>query len=467
MMNQNLTSTRKSFMVLSSLFFMWGFITVTNDVLINTFKGIFDLTPPQRSLVQSAFFGAFFIVSLIYFLISSTTGKDPINRIGYKNGMAISLIICGIGCVMFYPAASFHSYNYFLAALFVLASGVTLLQICANPYATILGTPETASSRLNRAQGLNSLGTTLGPLIGTILIYQVFSDGEVGVFALAYTYMIYGILFIVMGIFTSFRKMPTFKNTEIIKPGLGVLKNRNLSLGIIAIFVYVGSEVAVGSWIVEFIQADKIMGMSETEASYFLSYFWGGLMIGRLMAAVSLNSEYSDKQKAIRMALYSLGTFLLIYIMTALKYQEGHFVFDFLPFQRVALYLLLMLINYGAFFITFNKPAKALIVFSSINVVLIGTAILGQGELAFWALIGSGLFFSVGWSNIFSLAIKGLGKLTSQGSSLLIMAIVGGAVLPGLQSLIIEQSGVQISFIVPLIGMFYLIFYGQTQRIKQ
>lgn len=447
-------------MFLSSLFFMWGFITVTNDILINTFKGIFDLTAPQRSLVQSAFFGAFFIISLIYFLLSTSTGRDPINRLGYKNGMAISLAVCGMGCLMFYPAAQFHSYGFFLAALFVLASGVTLLQICANPYATILGPAETASSRLNQAQGLNSLGTTLGPLVGTILIYQVFSKGDVDVYAVANTYVIYGFVFVAMSVFTFFRQMPAFKNTEIIEKGLAVLKNRHLSLGVLAIFFYVGSEVAVGSWVVEFIKSDKIMGLPEEEASYFLSYFWGGLMIGRLLAAVSLNNEFSIRQKAIRMAIYAIGTFLLIYVVTAIKFEDGHFVMRFLPFQKIGLYLLLMLINYGAFFITFDRPARALVVFSLINAGLISIAILGQGELAFWALLGSGLFFSVGWSNIFSLAIRGLGKLTSQGSSLLVMAIVGGAVLPNIQSFIIESHGVQLSFLIPLLGMIYLIYYG-------
>jgi FHS family L-fucose permease-like MFS transporter len=460
-MDQDISVNKKSFYFLSSLFFMWGFITVTNDILINTFKGIFDLTAPQRSLVQSAFFGAFFIISLIYFLISSSTGKDPINRIGYKNGMSISLAVCGMGCLMFYPAAQYYSYGFFLAALFVLASGVTLLQICANPYATILGPSESASSRLNQAQGLNSLGTTLGPLIGTILIYKVFSKGDVvDVHAVSNTYVIYGFVFIVMAIITSLRKMPTFKNTEVIEKGFAVLKNRNLAFGILAIFFYVGSEVAIGSWVVEFIKSPKIMGLEEAEASYFLSYFWGGLMIGRLLAAVSLNTEYSKQQKAIRMAMYAIGAFLLIYVVTAIKFEDGSFVFRFLPFNKISIYLLLMLVNYLAFFITFNKPAKALVVFSLINAGLISIAILGQGQLAFWCLLGSGLFFSVGWSNIFSLAIKGLGNLTSQGSSLLVMAIVGGAILPSIQSYIIETRGVQLSFIIPLLGMIYLIFYG-------
>ena len=182
---------KSAFSLLVSLFFMWGFITVMNDILINTFKGIFDLTAPQRALVQFAFFGAFFVVSLIYFLVSSNKGNDPINRIGYKNGMAISLFICGIGCLFFFVAAQMHSYGAFLTALFVLASGVSLLQICANPYATILGTPESASSRLNLAQGFNSLGTTLGPIVGTMLIYKVFSDGVLTVYAVSNTYVAY------------------------------------------------------------------------------------------------------------------------------------------------------------------------------------------------------------------------------------------------------------------------------------
>ncbi len=454
---------KSSFYFLAALFFMWGFITVTNDVLINTFKGIFDLSPPQRALVQFAFFGAFFIVSLIYFLVSSSTGKDPINRIGYKKGMAISLAICGMGCMSFYPAAYYQSYWFFLSALFLLATGVTLLQICANPYATILGPESSASGRLNQAQGLNSLGTTLGPLVGTILIYQVFTKAEVDVFSVADTYLLYGIVFMGMAVVTYYRKLPEFKNLQAMPKGVGILRHRHLLLGIIAIFIYVGSEVSVGSWIVEFIKSERIMGLSEAEASYFLSYFWGGLMIGRLMAGISLNTSYSRKEKAIRMALYALSTFLLIYFVTGIKYEEGHFVLRLLAFEKVSLYLLWMLISYLAFFLTFNHPAKALIVFSSINILLLSIAIWSSGHLAFWALIGTGLFFSVGWSNIFSLAIRGLGKWTSQGSSLLVMAIVGGAIIPGVQSFIIQDYGVQASFIVPLLGMFYLVFYGFTQ----
>ena len=438
---------------------MWGFITVMNDDLINAFKEIFDLTPTQRSLVQSAFFGAFFCISFIYFLFSSR-GIDPINKIGYKNGMVFSLIICGLGCLSFYPAALMNSYWAFLSALFILASGVTCLQICANPYATILGDPESASGRLNKAQGLNSMGTTVGPIIGAILIWRVFSDGSLDAFSVGKTYLIYGVVFLALALMVWLAKLPAFVNTEKIEPGLKVLKNKHLTLGILAIFFYVGSEVSVGSWIVEFIQDEKIMGLDTVEAHYYLAYFWGGLMIGRLMASFSLNDEYSKQKKNIYMAITSMLTFFFIYIITSLKNHNGEFTFEPLGFSSIYLYLICMVINYAAFLVGKGKPGRSLVIFSSLNMILLLIAINSSGQLAFWSIIATGLFFSIGWSNIFALAIAGLGKYTSQGSSLLVMAIVGGAVLPKIQSHIIEAYSVQTSFIIPVIGMIYLIYYG-------
>ena len=447
---------------------MWGFITVMNDVLINTFEGIFNLTAIQQSFIQLAFFGAFFVVSLIYFIISSSTGRDPVNRIGYKNGMVISLIVCGIGCLAFYPAAKMESYGAFLSALFILATGVTFLQICANPYATILGPEQSSSSRLNLAQGFNSLGTTVGPLIGTILIYKIFSSGEQTPDSVGKTYVFYGIAFILIAILVWLSKMPAFSNDEKIENGSEVFKHRHLVLGIFAIFFYVGSEVSVGSWVVKFIMQDNIKGMEEADASYFLSYFWGGLMIGRLMASISLSKGLSDTKKLIYMPMMSLAVFFFIYLVTSIKIVNGNVEMHFLSFDEIALYLLFLLINYLAFIFSKGNAAKSLVIFSSINLVLLSIGIFAEGDLPFWAIIGTGLFFSIGWSNIFSLAIKGLGKLTSQGSSLLVMAIVGGAALPNIQSQIIEAKGVQTSFIIPLIGILYLIFYGlEGYKIKK
>ncbi len=445
---------------LISLFFIWGFITVMNDILVNSFKSIFELTATQRSLVQMAFFGAFFIVSLIYFLISSISGKDPINKIGYANGMIISLIITALGCFGFYPAAELNSYAAFLSALFVLATGVTLLQICSNPYAAIIGKPENASSRLNLAQGFNSLGTTIGPVVGTILIYKVFSNGVQTVESISLTYLIYGFVFIALAIIVWLVKMPAFTNDEKIEKGLAVLKNRHLFFGIFAIFFYVGSEVSVGTWIVEFLKNKNVMGFTESHASYFLSYFWGGLMIGRLMASVSLNKEIKTMAKYLYMAVISLAVFALIYTATSIKYENGQFVFDMMSFSEIYYYLIYIGISIIAFALSGSNAARALVVFSSINIGLILTAILSSGTLAMWSILGSGLFFSIGWSNIFTLAIKDLGKYTSQASSLLVMAIVGGAALPWIQSRMIENENIQVSFIIPLIGLSYIIFYG-------
>lgn len=450
----------KSFSLLTSLFFMWGFITVMNDILINTFKGIFSLSPTQRSLIQFSFFGAFFIISLIYYLISSTKGRDPINKIGYKNGMAISLIVCGIGCVSFFGAAYVHSYYAFLGSLFVLASGVTMLQICANPYATILGKKGSESSRLNLAQGLNSLGTTLGPIVGTILIYKVFSDGELTAFSISKTYLAYGIIFFILAVIVKMSKMPSFQNNETVGTGAAVFKHKHLTLGIFAIFFYVGSEVAIGSWIVEYLKDDNIVGASEEDASYFLSFFWGGLMIGRLMASFALNDTITQTKKYVSMAVVGLAVFFMMYLVTGIKIHEGAFTFSPIEFSKIAMYLLFIALCFVAFIMSKGKPARSLVIFSSINLVLLVIAVLAKGPLAFIVIISTGLFFSIGFSNIFSLAISNLGKYTSQGSSLLIMAIVGGAFLPMIQSVIIEQVDVQTSFIIPILGMLYLIYYG-------
>ncbi|MBN2667723.1 MAG: sugar MFS transporter [Bacteroidales bacterium] len=454
---------------LVSLFFTWGFITVMNDILVNTFQNLFHLSPTQRSLVQMSFFGAFFIVSLIYFLISSLSGKDPINKIGYNNGMIISLIITGIGCFSFYPAATFNSYGTFLAALFILATGVTLLQICSNPYAAIIGPPETASSRLNLAQGFNSLGTTIGPIVGTLLIYQIFSDGIPTIESVSKTYLIYGFVFVAMAMLVKLAKMPSFSNNESITAGFTIFKQRHLVLGIIAIFFYVGSEVSVGTWIVELIKHKDIGGLPENEASYYLSYFWGGLMIGRLMASQSLKSDLAPVKKYLSMFVIAILVFVFIYFATAIKYIDGQFSLHLLALKDVYLYAFYIALSIFAFFIGQSKPARSLVVFSIVNIVLLSTAMFSKGHLAMWSVLGSGLFFSIGWSNIFTLAIKDLGKYTSQGSSLLVMAIVGGAALPWIQSHIIQSFNIQTSYIVPVIGLLYITYYGWKghQQLKQ
>jgi len=463
----NNTYQKYAFVGLTSLFFTWGFITVMNDILVNTFQSIFLLSPTQRALVQMSFFGAFFIVSLGYFLISSITGKDPINRIGYNNGMIISLVILAIGCLSFYPAAQFNSYGAFLAALFLLAIGVTLLQICSNPYAAIMGSPETASSRLNLAQGFNSLGTTIGPIVGTMLIYQVFSNGEQSIESVSQTYVVYGLVFLVLAFVVKLLHLPNYINKEKMPSGFSVLKNRHLVLGILAIFFYVGSEVSIGTWIVEFLKSPEILGAKESEASYFLSFFWGGLMIGRLMAGIAFDGKSMSLTKIFKMWAIAITVLSFIYLATSIKMQNGSFSFVFQNPYNLGLYILMIALSILAFILSKGLPTKSLVIFSIINIGLLSTAMLSKGQLAMWSVLASGLFFSIGWSNIFTLAIKNLGAYTSQGSSLLVMAIVGGAALPWIQSHVIETYNIQTSFIVPIVGLLYIAFYGwEGHKIK-
>jgi FHS family L-fucose permease-like MFS transporter len=451
---------RASFALLTILFFMWGFITVTNDVLISTFRSIFSLSVFQSSLVQSAFFGAFFVISLGYYLISMIKG-DPINKIGYKAGMVIGLLGCSLGCALFYPAAVFESYGYFLAALFVLASGVTILQIAANPYAAIMGTPETSSGRLNFAQGFNSLGTTLGPLVGALLIFVVFAQDSGGPMPVASTYLVYAGLFLACALLVMLSKMPAFKNEDKAASGLGALKFPQMQWGILAIFLYVGGEVAVGSFLLDFFKEDDIMALPKEEGTKFLSYYWGGLMIGRLLGALSLNNKLGQMQKAGLMAAVSLLCFFFIYFVTSIKTAGGNYHFEFIPLSELGIYMGLLAVNFLGLLWGSNAAAKSLMIFGLINVVLLVVASQTAGYLAAWMAIGVGLFCSIMWSNIFTLSIRGLGEYTSQGSSLLIMAVVGGAIIPPLQGNLADSlQSFQASYLVPAACFLYIAFFG-------
>ncbi len=450
---------RKPFLTITFLFFMWGFITVMNDVLIPHLKEVFELSYFQAALIQFAFFGAFFIVSLLYFVISVSKG-DPISRIGYKNGIIIGLLICGLGCCLFYPATIFQRYGIFLSALFVLAAGVTILQIAANPYAAILGKPETASSRLNLAQGFNSFGATLAPLIGAILLYKVFSKGEITVDSLKIPYLIYGGLFFLLALVIKSIKLPSFKNTETLEKGLHVLKFRHVVLGMIAIFVYVGGEVTIGSFLINFFKLDTIAGMDESQGGVFLSYYWGGAMIGRFLGSVAMGGMTDKVKKYLLMAGLSIVSFLVIYIITGVQNNDGVFSLELIPFVQIQFFLFFLVINYLAFMIGGSNPPRILTLFASIVIVLLTIMILTNGVIAFWSAIAIGAFNSILWSNIFTLAIKDLGKYTSQASSLLVMMIVGGAIVPIIQGAVADQIGIQLSFVVPILCYAYLIFYG-------
>lgn len=436
---------RGPFAIMTILFFMWGFMTVWNDILIPRFKEAFTLSYFQAMLVQLAFFGAYTIGSLIYYFVSVVSG-DPINRIGYKNGVIIGLLIAAVGSALFYPAAVMESYSFFLLALFIVGLGFAMLQIAANPYVTILGPEQTASSRLNLSQAVNSLGTTIGPLIGGWLIFEVFNrSGAHGAQAAKIPYLCFAAVFILLAALFKFAHLPNFTNTDQIGHGAGALKHRHTVLGMIAIFMYVGGEVAVGSAVVNFLGDPKLGALSTSAASKYLSFYWGGLMIGRFMGAFAL-SGMSRKAKHTLVILVPVVAFGVIAYLAGMAEARSYGV--------------MLAVLLAAFFLGEASPQRMLAIFGSIIIVLLVTGMMSAGDTAKWAILGIGLFCSVMWSNIFALAIEGLGPLKSQASSLLVMAISGGAILPPLQGALADKIGIQYSFLVPVLAFAYVVFYG-------
>jgi len=435
---------RGPFAIMTVLFFMWGFMTVFNDILIPRFKDAFTLDYFHAMLVQFAFFGAYFIGSLIYFAISATIG-DPIARLGYKNGVVLGLMISAVGSALFWPAATFLSYPLFLGALFVVGLGFAMLQIAANPYVTILGPERTASSRLNLAQAFNSLGTTLGPLVGGYLIFQYFArSGAHGADSVKVPYFAFFLVFLLLAVIFFFVRLPDVSEGKI-EPGFAVLKFPHVALGIVAIFLYVGGEVAVGSSIINFLAQPSVAGLSQLEASGYVSLFWFGMLIGRFMGAIEL-SEITPRPKQLLLAAIPIAAGVLL--VTIRGWGAAQF---YLPF----LLLCYLLFQFGK-----SLAGRTLMIFSLTVVTLLGIAIFAGGRLAMWCLIGVGLFTSIGWSNTFSLAIEGTGIYKSQASSLLVMAILGGALLPPAQGYIADRWNLQLSYLIPLVAYAYVAFYG-------
>ncbi len=455
MISEASKSSRYSLVLLTSLFFMWGFITVLNDILIPHLKAVFDLSYLEAMLVQFAFFSAYFVGGLIYFLISMFYG-DPINKIGYKNGIIIGLLLSAFGTILFYPAAHYQFYGFFLAALFILGLGFAMLQIAANPYVAILGSESSASSRLNLSQGFNSFGTTIGPILGGYFIFEYFKNIDNGADSVVVPYMVLTIMLLLLAIAIKGAKLPRFVNaTQLIK-GAGALKFRQLRLGAIAIFLYVGAEVAIGSFLISFLGLEKIAGFTEAQASPFVAFYWGGAMIGRFLGAISLSS-IEKKKKYISMLVISLVAFSVIYFSVYLKTSIG--------FEQILPYLVFLLLNYFAFIIGRSLPGRTLSIFALAPIALLLVGIFGSNLWAMWAILGIGIFNSIMWSNIFTMAIKGLGDYTSQGSSILVMFIVGGAILPPIQGAVADVVGVQYSFFVPMLSYVYLAYYGWKGRL--
>jgi FHS family L-fucose permease-like MFS transporter len=406
---------RPALVLLTSLFFMWGLITSLNDILIPHLKSVFTLSYAQAMLIQFCFFAAYFVMSY--------PAGYLVEKLGYKKGIVIGLAIAGVGCLLFYPAAGIRSYPFFLGALFILASGITLLQVSANPYVTILGKPETASSRLNMTQAFNSLGTTLGPVLGSLLILaaaikpaddlQTMSPEQLAAYATTEAaavqapYLGLAAVLFLVAVIIAFSRLPVIKVSDASTDQQArhapydqydsVWAYRHLVLGAIGIFVYVGAEVSIGSFLVNFMGRPGIAGLSESDAGKYLSLYWGGAMVGRFIGVAILA-----------------------------KCKPGY------------------VLAFNAFVVT----------------TLLFVAMVFAGRVAMWALLLIGLFNSIMFPTIFTLAIEGLGKRTSEGAGVLCMAIVGGAVVPLIQGFLADYIGILYSFLIPVVCYLYIAFYG-------
>lgn len=342
----------------------------------------------------------------------------------------------------------------------MLGGGVTLIQIAANPYVAILGPADSAPSRLNLAQGLNSLGYVVAPLVGGFLIFgsQVYSSGGgAGIASVKAPYLALGGAFLVLALVFRFLHLPAYANPEKISRGMGVFRHGHFVRGWFAIFFYVGAEVTVGSILINYLGDKGVLGLPHHEADKYLSFYWGGLMIGRLMGAVALGGIRGSRKHAL-MAV--LGVVSLLVIFTNATFKQKLTTGDFLSVWSVAPFVLLVVVNYLAFELGRENPGRMTGLFGLCAIVLTVLSMATGGWLALWAIIGIGLFNSIMWSNIFTLSIRDLGAETSQASSLLVMMIVGGAVLPAIQGALMDVVGVRPSLAVVLIGYLYLVYFG-------
>ena len=391
----------------TTLFFMWGFLTCLNDILVPHLKSIFDLNYTKVMLIQFAFFGAYFIFSI--------PSAKIIDWIGYQRSMVAGLLTMGLGAFLFVPAASVPSYPLFLGALIVLAAGITCLQVAANPYVTVLGKPETASSRLNLTQAFNSLGTFLAPFFGGLFILtaapnmaeiraltpdalQAFRVHEAATVKMPYVGL--GIALVILAIAIASFKLPKIEHAQHQlgqKVNDSIWKHPNLIFGAIAIFVYVGAEVSIGSFLVNYFGQPEIGGLTEKVAASFVAFYWGGAMVGRF-----------------------IGSALL---------------------QKV-------------------KTGGLLAMCAICAAALVAVSMLTSGHAAMYSIILVGFFNSIMFPSIFTLGVAELGPLTGDGSGVMIMAIVGGALIPVAQGWIADHIGIHHAFFLPVICYLYILFFA-------
>jgi len=452
------------FIPLVTVFFFWGFVAASNDILIPVFKKEFDLSQAQSQLVSVAYYIAYALGSVIYMIISLFLKKDLINKFGYKNSLSFGLLLSALGTLFFIPAANYGSYELMLTGLFTVAFGFSIQQTVANPLAIALGNPKTGSQRLTLAGGINNLGTTIGPLIVAYAIFgsSVNGDTDLSIEAVKTPYLCLGLAFLIVAVFLKFSNLPNHPEEEIIdetivienKERSSALKYPQLVLGMIAIFLYVGVEVSTASNLPDYMETE--LGFSISQIAPYVSLYWASMMIGRWGGAAEAFGLDQAKTRMLKFGApyLAFAVFLLVNLIAG---------YDLKPFYFYAVIILVLIL---ADISTKGNPARMLFTFSCLGIIALLIGMNTKGLVSVYAITSVGLFCSTLWPCIFALAINGLGKNTSQGSSFLIMMIMGGGLISILQGYLADKTSIHFSYIIGVICFAYLAFYAiAAQRI--
>jgi MFS transporter, FHS family, L-fucose permease len=500
-------NNRSHLYTLMTVWFFWSFVAASNGILIPLFKEKFTLTQTQAQLVDFAFYAAYFIGSVLYLIFSRIMGGDILNKIGYKNGIVIGLLISAVGTLLFYPAAQTASYNLLLAGLFIVGLGFSLQQTATQPFMIALGPPETGAQRINLGGAVNNLGGTIGPALVSYAIFgSIAKDAaaNASIEDVKVPYLILGVLFALMALFFWVSKLPRIKNDEDVqvsniviglplaflvlcvgvavafsieiaitftfilmcvlmigymiyslagKSGAvqnagSVLSYPQAVLGMTAIFVYVGVEVTIGSNLGEYLKETE--NLDSSQISKYVSLFWGSMMIGRWTASIG-NFNPSASTKKILTAIVPFIAFAIVLIVNSLYSGD---VSDLYPYAACVAVMIM------AYFASQEKPVRLLLIFTALGAIMSIIGVMTTGKVALFSLISGGLFCSVLWPSIFSLGTAGLGKFTNQGAAFLIMMILGGSIIPVVQGKVADSFGIQESYLLAAGCFVYLFVFG-------
>lgn len=454
-------SRSSSLFVLISVFFFWGFVAASNDILIPVFKEKLNLEQWQAQLISFAFYIAYTVGSLAYYFISKFMGEDILNRIGYKNGIALGLVISACGTLLFIPAADNVSFPLMISGLFTVAFGFSLQQTAANPLAITMGDPKKGSQRLSLAGGVNNVGTTIGPLLISFAIFGSLTGAgaaPLSIENIKIPYLVLGAAFLVVAIIFKFSSIPNkiegvtenLNSVSTANDKKSALKYPQLVLGMIAIFVYVGVEVSTASNLPDFMK--QHLNTPTEKIAPFVSLFWASLMIGRWTSSIGA----FNLKGGMKTTMNFLMPYIAFAVFLAVNKIANH---DLTPFYIYAFVIIALIVGD---MLSKGNPARQLLIYSALGIAALFVGMLADGMVSVYAFISVGLFCSTLWPCIFTLAIAGLGKHTNEGSGFLIMMIMGGGFISLLQGVLAGDSllGIQWSYLVGVACFAYLAFYA-------